>query len=85
MGNMCTDCPEFPLEKATRIPYKDGAYKLRTVRGVCMFLPLDRALYQSISSTTSVHADSSILEEVDVMWSQSCATEITRCHVSGMQ
>ena len=33
-------------------------------------------MYASTSSTTSVRADSSILEEIQVLWSQSYATEI---------
>ena len=32
-------------------------------------------------TTTSVRADSSILAEIHVVWSQNCATEILRCHV----
>ena len=52
---------------------------------VCVFFTLNRYFYPSTSSTTtSVRADSSILliEEIQVLlWSQSYATEILRCHV----
>ena len=48
------------------------------VDGVCVFFTLNRSFYPSTSSTTSVRADSSILEEIQVLWSQSYATEILR-------
>ena len=48
---------------------------------VCVFFTLNRSFYPSTSSTTSVRADSPILEEIQVMWSQSYATEILGCHV----
>ena len=54
-------------------------FGLRSI--VCMFFTLNRSFYPSTSSTISVRADSSILEEIQVMWSQSYATEILRCHV----
>ena len=38
--------------------------------------PLYEYFYPSTSSTTSARADSSILEEIQVLWSQSYATEI---------
>ena len=37
---------------------------------VRLFFALNRSFYPSISSTTSVRADSSIQEEIQVMWSQ---------------
>ena len=48
---------------------------------VCVFFTLNRYFYPSTSSTTSIRTDSSILEEIHIMWSQSYATEILRCHV----
>ena len=44
---------------------------------------LNRSFYMSTSSTTSVRADSSalLIEEIQVLWSQSYATEILSCHV----
>ena len=55
---------------------------LVTLIRVCVFFILNHSFYPSTSSTTSVHADSSILEEIQVLlWSQSYATEILRCHV----
>ena len=51
------------------------------VPGMCVFFTLTRSFYPSTTSTTSVRADSSILEEIQVLWSQSYATEILRCHV----
>ena len=48
---------------------------------VCVFFTLNRYFYPSTSSATSVRADSSILEEIHVLSSQSHATEILRCHV----
>ena len=53
---------------------------------MCVFFTLNRSFYPSTSSTTSVRADSSILlliEEIQVLWSQSYAIEILRCHVPG--
>ena len=47
----------------------------------CVFFTLNRSFYPSTSCTTGVRADSSILEEIQVMWSQSYAAEILRCHV----
>ncbi len=46
-----------------------------------MFFTLNRSFYPSTFSTTSVRAGSSILEEIQVLWAQSYATEILRCHV----
>ena len=39
------------------------------------YLPVD------LQHKTSVRADSSILEDIQVMWSQSYATQILRCHI----
>ena len=50
---------------------------------VCVFFTLNRSFYPSTYSTTSGRADSSILEEIQVLWSQSYAVEILRCHVPG--
>ena len=47
---------------------------------VCV-LHITRSFYPSTSSTTSIRADFSILEEIQVLWSQSYATEVPRCHV----
>ena len=44
---------------------------------VCVFLTLNRSFYPSTSSTTSVRPDSSILEEIQALWS--C------CMLSGFQ
>ena len=49
---------------------------------VCVFFTLNRSFYPSASSTTSVRADSSILEEIQVMWSQGYATEIATYAIS---
>ena len=51
---------------------------------VCVFFKFNRSFYPSTSSTTSLRADSSILEDIKVLWSQSYATEILRCHVCSM-
>ena len=56
---------------------------------VCVFFTSNRSFYPSASSTTNVRADSSILEEIQGMWSQSYATEILQYvaayEVPGMQ
>ena len=49
---------------------------------VCVLFTLNRSFCPSTSCTTSVRAESSILEEIQVMWSQSYATEIRLCPVS---
>ena len=54
-------------------------------RAVCVLLTLNRSFYPSTSSTTSARADSSILEEIQVLWSPSYATEILRCHVCSVR
>ena len=48
---------------------------------VCSLFTFNRSFYPSTSSTTIDRYDSSILEEIQVLWSQSYATEILRCHV----
>ena len=48
---------------------------------ICVFFPLNRSFYPSTSSTTRVRADSSIVEETQVLWSQIYTAEILRCHV----
>ena len=55
-----------------------------TPHGVAHGVFYGASLCPLTSSTTSVRADSSILEEMQVMWSQSYATEILRCHVCSM-
>ena len=45
------------------------------IAAVCVFFTLNRSFYPS-TSITSVRADSLVLEEIQVMWSQSYATEI---------
>ena len=48
----------------------------------CVFFTIiNRSFYPSTSGTTSVRAVSSILEEVQLLWSQRHATEILRCQV----
>ena len=47
-------------------------------RDVCVLFTLYRSFYPSASSTTSVRAGSSILEEKQVLWSQRYATKLPR-------
>ena len=70
-------CRFAPWPNPDLIPRGPGPSKLDTClwfsrQQVCVFF----TFYPSTSSTTSVRADSSILEEIQVMWSQSYATEI---------
>ena len=51
---------------------------------VCVFT-LSRSFYPSTASTASVRADSPILEEIQVMWSQSYATRDAMLPRTGMQ
>ena len=43
---------------------------------MCVLFTLNRSFYPSTSSTTSARANASILEEMQVMWSQSYAKSI---------
>ena len=60
-----------------------GTKRALTASAVCVFFTLNRSFYPSTSSTTSVGADSSIVEEIQVLWPQSYAPEILRCHLPG--
>ena len=72
--------PPRPAVTAASVPPK---YRDKPCFFPCVFFTLNRSLYPSTSCTTSVRADSIILliEEMQVPWSQSYATEILRCHV----
>ena len=48
---------------------------------VCAFFTLPSYFHPSAFSTTSVRADSSILEDIQVMWPRYYSTEILRCQV----
>ena len=48
-----------------------------------VFFTLIRYSYPSISSTTSVCADSSILEIYKVLWSPNYAPEMLHCYAAG--
>ena len=65
----CTRCKMGKLRK--HIACNLHPLKLRQRLRVCVFFTINRSFSPSTSSTTSVRADSSILEDIQViMWSQ---------------
>ena len=73
------------MSDATQLQLAATEVPANSRRSCCVFFTLNRSLYPSTSSTTSVRALSTILErlEIQALWSQNYATEIP--HVCSKQ
>ena len=74
---VCTHCG-VKVPNGNRVPGDErNGFKSNILVRTCVFFASNRYFYPSTSRTTSVRADSAILEEIQVRWSLNYATRDT--------